>query len=232
MSGQAGYLFSARHVFFDNSGRRKHDIGTLLAYSDREEDSQRYELQLNLDRLHADGNIKSHPIEDAVVIRLFTVRASESADAFAYDALPGCTVLRRGEGMAMFVHPDLILTAENVWVGNQCFVLGYPTSIGLPEIPQIEMMRPLVRRGAVAGTNRTLRTIILDAQVFPGNSGGPVFQLSRTFGGAHIRMIGIVSQFIPLRRGLLLGVSSVANSGYSVAVSMNPLIALVNDFEM
>jgi len=87
----------------------------------------------------------------------------------------------------------------DVDVSSQIFMFGYP-SVGLAGYAQIDSGRPLVRGGIVAGLNPTLKTIIIDAPVNHGNSGGPVVQLSRT---NRLRIIGIATQYIPVPEDIL-----------------------------
>ena len=46
----------------------------------------------------------------------------------------------------------------------------------------------------MAGLNAALRTIIIDAPINHGNSGGPVVQLA----GNKLRIIGIATQYVPV----------------------------------
>ena len=97
-------------------------------------------------------------------------------------------------------------------------MFGYP-SVGVAGFSQIDTSRPLVRGGIVAGLNASLKTIIIDAPVNHGNSGGPVVQLSRT---NRLRIIGIATQIVPVPEdvvGAKPGESTMmalGNSGYGV----------------
>jgi hypothetical protein len=106
----------------------------------------------------------------------------------------------------------------------------------------IDRTRPLVRSGIVAGVNAALKTIIIDAPVNHGNSGGPVVQLSRT---NRLRIIGIATQFVPVPEDVLPvspanapgspGSSSrtllaLGNSGYGVVASADAIIDLIAGF--
>jgi hypothetical protein len=121
--------------------------------------------------------------------------------------------------------------------GRASFMLGYP-SIGLTGSSQIDHTRPLVRRGIVAGFNAALKTIIIDAPVNHGNSGGPVVQLSRT---NRLRIIGIATQFVPVPEDVLplnpaeaadaaRAMLALGNSGYGVVASADAIIELIAGF--
>jgi len=126
-------------------------------------------------------------------------------------------------------------------ISSQIFMLGYP-SIGVTNAAQIDRTRPLVRSGIVAGVNAALKTIIIDAPVNHGNSGGPVVQLSRT---NRLRIIGIATQFVPVPEDVLplnpgnasgspdsssRTLLALGNSGYGVVASADAIIDLIAGF--
>jgi hypothetical protein len=59
-------------------------------------------------------------------------------------------------------------------------------------------MKPLLRRGIIAGKNEKVGTLILDLAVYPGNSGGPVVEVETVRSEKKFRVIGIMSQFVPI----------------------------------
>jgi len=126
-------------------------------------------------------------------------------------------------------------------ISSQIFMLGYP-SIGVTNAVQIDRTRPLVRSGIVAGVNAALKTIVIDAPVNHGNSGGPVVQLSRT---NRLRIIGIATQFVPVPEDILplnpgnaygspdsssRTLLALGNSGYGVVASADTIIDLIAGF--
>jgi hypothetical protein len=99
-----------------------------------------------------------------------------------------------------------------------------------------------VRGGIVAGLNAALKTIIIDAPVNHGNSGGPVVQLSRT---NKLRIIGIATQYVPVPEDVLplrppdatdpapssgRTMLALGNSGYGVVASADSIIDLIAGF--
>lgn len=88
---------------------------------------------------------------------------------------------------------------DDVYQGAAVVVMGYPELLG----PDYQTT-PIARNGIIAWTNpegRLDHTFLVDANVFSGNSGGPVFHLptgvGRTGGfmlGGPPRLIGIVSK--------------------------------------
>jgi hypothetical protein len=129
-----------------------------------------------------------------------------------------------------------ILTSKDLPVGIEVHIFGYPTSLGIKEMPQLELTQPLLRRGIVAGKNAKLNTIILDCPVYFGNSGGPV--VATITNGVYIdyRLIGIVSQFVPFEDKLVsdrFGFTniSVTNSGYSIIAPIEIMLDLIKEFK-
>lgn len=94
---------------------------------------------------------------------------------------------------------DFGLTEDDIFQGAPVLILGYPGVIG--EAP---LSFPIARSGIVAWTDPTDRLhkpFLVDANVMPGNSGGPVFHVrngSNRFGGFSVggglALIGIVSK--------------------------------------
>ena len=113
---------------------------------------------------------------------------------------------------------------DQVLIGNDVFIFGYPIAIGLKHIPQIDDSRALLRKGIVAGVNKTKQTIVLDAASYGGNSGGPVIEVDRV--GLRIRylVIGLVTEYVPFKPHPN---ADFHNSGYSVAVPMDPVFDLL-----
>ena len=107
-------------------------------------------------------------------------------------------------------------------------LFGYPSSVGLPQIRQIDYDRPLLRMGIVAGKNEAEQTIIIDSPIHAGNSGGPVLQVEQDATGRHFSVIGVVTQWIP---AVLKGTNTVTHSGYSVVASIDPIVRLVSDLD-
>jgi hypothetical protein len=74
-----------------------------------------------------------------------------------------------------------VKTFDQVLIGNDVIMYGYPTSLGLANILQLNPDRPLLRKGIVAGKNLQQHTLILDCPIYQGNSGGPIFEIDRDF---------------------------------------------------
>lgn len=87
---------------------------------------------------------------------------------------------------------------SDVFQGANVIVFGYPELLG----PDFQVS-PIARAGIVAWTDpngRMDHTFLVDANVFSGNSGGPVFHLptgltrdSSLYNGGKIKLIGIIT---------------------------------------
>jgi hypothetical protein len=122
---------------------------------------------------------------------------------------------------------------DDIDIGLDIFLVGFPSSIGLRESPQIDSEMPLLRRGIIAGKNLVKRTLVLDCSSFPGNSGGPILAKKKidAFSDAF-HVVGIVTEFVPFRQiwhnepfGLVN--QELSNSGYSIAEPVDTVLDMV-----
>jgi hypothetical protein len=125
---------------------------------------------------------------------------------------------------------DVSLTKryDEVLVGNDVVVYGYPRSLLFNKQPtqlQLDPLRPLLRRGLIAGLNENNHTIILDCAVYRGNSGGPAVEIEAEGPMQKLRVIGIVVEYVPLTEGSE-DLSIQFNSGYSIVEPMDPVMEL------
>ncbi|MGZ3864063.1 MAG: trypsin-like peptidase domain-containing protein [Bacteroidia bacterium] len=121
-------------------------------------------------------------------------------------------------------------------IGGEIYLLGYPSSIGLQAIPQFDYTRPLLRKGIIAGKYEKNKTILIDCPSYWGNSGGPVYELVKTnLFTTEIKLIGIVSEYIPyydIWENKRTGFNNVQamNSGYSVITPIDDVLDLISRF--
>ena len=93
----------------------------------------------------------------------------------------------------------------NIREGDDVFLLGFPLSLGVMAPPGV---RPIVRTGTVS-LKKNDETYLIDANVFPGNSGSPVFfkpcPIQFTPQGLQMgpmrppKLIGVVTSYVPYR---------------------------------
>jgi hypothetical protein len=91
--------------------------------------------------------------------------------------------------------------SSDVYEGEPVFVFGYPGIVG-----NEKLVRPIWRQGIVAWTNPNQpddNVFLIDANVYPGNSGGPVIKfptglrkdgLFDYFTASPLKLLGIVSE--------------------------------------
>lgn len=130
------------------------------------------------------------------------------------------------------ISEDLCLNFDKVNVGEDCLILGYPSSLQLNNINDYDFQRPLLRKGAIAGKDKSKGTIIVDCPSYQGNSGGPVVS-SSLLDQSSIGLIGIVSRSIlhveQLESNYYKTVVSVNlnNSGYTVIIPIDFALSLM-----
>ncbi len=172
------YLVTAKHVIFDPAQRLIDTHLTLLSYSKDPTDATRNLVSADLTTLKDNGDIKPHPSEDVAVIKLFSLKPSEDPkNEYMIIPEPGVTVNQSAKQGVLGAKSDIVRLFADVIVGNDVMVFGYPSSLGLEQLPQVDIHRPLLRKGIVAGTNPEKRAIIIDCPSYFGNSGGPVVEL-------------------------------------------------------
>jgi S1-C subfamily serine protease len=121
-----------------------------------------------------------------------------------------------------------VKTFDQVLIGNDVLVFGYPTSLGLQAQPQLDLHRPLLRKGIVAGQNLQRKSIVLDCPVYQGNSDGPVIQVeSKNLLEKHFSVIEVIGEFVPfVDQGQRSTFITLNNSGYSIATPMDFVMEL------
>jgi hypothetical protein len=208
---------------------------TLRALSKDVKEAAVTVMHVNAAQLQEARQIRSDALRDVTVVRLATSRPD------GLNTTPGVVVSEKSKGGIVVAPFDYLTRYADVDISSQIFMFGYP-NVGLAGSPQIDSTRPLVRGGIVAGLNPALKTIIIDAPVNHGNSGGPVVQLSRT---NKLRIIGIATQFVPVPEDVLAlkdpgapdapapasrPLLALGNSGYGVVASADSIIDLIATF--
>ena len=185
-------------------------------------------LEMDLVWLEQNGKIRKSSTEDVLVIKL-----SNYQNGNEISLCEGITLKETGESNLIGIPEIAIKLLKDVRISSEIFVQGYPESIGLEDVPQIDFDRPLVRKGIVAGINEDNNSIIIDCQIFKGNSGSPV--IMRNWKGKQIEnsLIGLVSQYIPVKYETKdenfqdTGDYVVGNSGYAVVIPCDEILKLI-----
>jgi len=222
------YFVTAAHVLFKDTSHTAllcHTI-TLESHSKpsrKADNTQVIDLQAAL----AARRIVRHRTQDIAVLLVGFISQASRASFQPYVT----TVEHSDSGI---VAVPSYLPFEEVCISNDVYLLGYPRAIGFQNSPQLDYSQPLLRKGAVAGKNMKNRTIIIDCPSYPGNSGGPVFEIDYVpWGGHTYRLIGVLVESIPFPETWVNTVFrytniSISNSGYSVVVPIDYAADLVS----
>ncbi len=123
------------------------------------------------------------------------------------------------------------MTDTGVIEGSLVYTMGFPMSL-----VEMNKKRPICRLGCIsriADENDTPMNLLIDAQVFPGNSGGPVINRPEitSVGGTpyntKANLIGVVYAYIPYEEHLLnmqtneIVSKQVDNSGLALVCPVN-----------
>jgi hypothetical protein len=221
------YFLTAKHVLLTDSGGITDSTLTLMSHVLAKGGFQKCVLEIKLDKALKSGELRAHKTHDIATVRI------------GFDTIvAGIPRIQLLDYVIVKVYPDsgispssAITLFESAIISNDAFVLGYPAAIGVPEMPQLDYSQPLIRRGIVAGKNFGRRTLIVDCPTYPGNSGGPVLEVDDTGLARTMRLIGVVSQFIPFQeiwqnRPFGYENRQLSNSGYTVVEPMDFAIEL------
>lgn len=190
------------------------------------------EIKLDLNKLYSKGCIIYNKLYDIVVVKI-----ANFINDVNFQGVEGVTI-KQNEGAFSLVPLDNIKKYEEVIIGSEVFVFGYPSSIGIKELPQIDFSKPLIRKGIVAGKNEKTRTIILDCPVDLGNSGSPVLECETVYENNNwvpkYTPIGLVTGFVPFIEETVntrykFRNYRVDNSGYSIVTPIDTVLELIEE---
>jgi hypothetical protein len=230
------YLVTANHVIADD--KRLIDPATnaynpdaefrAVSYSRDMSETVRNVLIVNLHQLQTAGRLRADVTADVLVLIVGTLPAMPSnTQPQMMSPVPGVTWAEVAPLGTVGVSREGVKTLDEVIVGNDAMMYGYPTSLGLQQIPEIDPLRPLLRKGIVAGKNLQRRSLVLDCPAYFGNSGGPVFEIDRGPLQTSLRLIGVVEKYVPFTATDARTFEMRTNSGYSVATPMDAVLRLI-----
>lgn len=226
------YLVTARHVLFnDSSFSLWSNSATLSSPSDDVYQGELMVFDINLKQLLDKGYIKYHKMHDVAIVTVGGIRADQKVVGFK----TGIKRISHQDPSSDILGSELsqIRKYKNVFIGNDVYIVGYPSALGIKSSPQFDYTRPLLRKGVVAGKYDARRTIIVDCPTYIGNSGSPVFHIVETFEEKRYEIVGIVSQFIPFDEVWVnkkLGAPNLfySNSGYSIVEPIDAILELIS----
>ena len=228
------FLVTAAHVIFQIISNRISDtlISTNAVIKNETQPDGNFVLNLDLDSLKKIGLIKRHPYHDITVLKVGFGRLDQ-ASIFFSTSTPNF-------GTNHFVYIPVEQNCrlfDDVPVGNETYILGFPTSLFNGPQTEIDFSHPLIRKGVISQKNTITRKLIIDSAVYPGNSGGPVLVVERPQPNIIVfKVIGIVTQYVPVQTQIDVGnlttnqISVQVNSGYGVVEPIDFAIELMNQF--
>lgn len=219
------YLVTAKHVIYDdkNNLRLRLDVRGLGIDV---RDTTPLLLEIDLPRLASGGLLVPDRAQDIVVMKIGSTRRVETPERMF--GVEGVKLTSFPRSPVVGVPPSQIKRFDDVLISNPVLIFGFPTNLGLSG--PVFLARPLLRRGIVAGKDDPTKTIVIDALVHGGNSGGPVFQIEeQAVRRGFVRIfsvIGVVKGYIPT---VLNG--NTSNSGYTIVVPMDHVLETVDRLE-
>lgn len=224
------YLVTARHVLYSTETGDVYDESIRIVSQALPPEVGSFAMKVDLAALSSMGRLRIHRDKDVAVVQIAYIE--EQAEKAPINYYAG--VRQETTGGFMVVAGRNTCFFGDVRETSEVYVLGYPKSVGVHSLPQVDFRVPLARKGIVAGKNAEIESVILDCQVDGGNSGGPVIQVCRDKGGnERYCVIGLVSEFVPLAEEWVSKTRGqvnvqISNSGYSVVVPMDPVWELID----
>ncbi len=213
---------TAKHVICnEQDGSRYSDTVTITSFSGDLVHQNR--MCLDLPKLEANGCVAAHDTHDVAIVKI-----GDYIEVDRWEPVAGVNV-EVVEDTVSINAKEATTKYANVAIGNDVILFGYPSSIGMEEMPQLDYERPLLRKGIIAGKNESSKTLVIDCPVYWGNSGGPLMQTE----GDRLRLVGVVSEYVPVAEKWLSLThrytnKTITNSGYSIAEPVDFVLELLD----
>jgi hypothetical protein len=232
------YLITAKHVLFPEEGdslntSKLNSMKIICSfYRDDPNSGVKRDIEIDVYSAYTEGAVSWNPSVDIAAIKL-GINAKYLPDSTAI--IDYYSFVKRHKSSAIVtVRRSDIITYDEIQVGNEVFVIGYPISLNIlpPKHRQYDYDRPLIRRAIISGKYIDHHTFIVDCPIYPGNSDGPVITNntpSNVLTATPIyKFIGIMTEFVPCIDTLTDPKNSSKtvyrmNSGYSVIVSIDQI---------
>jgi hypothetical protein len=226
------YLVTAKHVLaagLPNEKTHQTEVDDmvldLVSYSKDLPNPQRIILEVDFKMLRERGDVKAHKTRDVAVVKLGALKEAADHSMMTFFS-QGVTKVEFADSGLVSTSVGAVRKFDQVLVGNDAILYGYPASLGLPDTEQFDPLRPLLRRAFVAGKDPAKRSLIIDGPVYRGNSGGPLFEIDPEPPDVYFHLIGIMVEFIPLTEKAA-DFTMLLNSGYSIAEPIDFVLELV-----
>lgn len=221
------YLVTAKHVLFNEEMNLRTNEIEIVCQSSNLFGGTTNRLRIDFLKITP----QYHKKTDIAIVKIGNVGGKPKDLKIKYPL--GIEHLEKGDTSLIAATFDNINNLKDVMISNDVYVFGYPTSLGIETSKQFDQNKPLLRKGIVANIHEIAQTIILDCAVYGGNSGGPVIQVIEVNGKRELKLIGVISQYIPFvqrwknERDRIIHLEHL-NSGYSVATSFDSVLELIN----
>jgi hypothetical protein len=231
--GTAGaeYLVTAKHVIAQGLPDEKtHQaevpdlVLQLVSYSKDLPTPERILLSVDFKMLLDKGDVRAHKTRDVAVVKVGALKEQPDHSLMTFFS-PGVTKVEFADSGLVTATMLAVRKFDQVLVGNDAILYGYPVSLGLPDTQQFDPLRPLLRKALIAAKDPQKR-LIIDGPVYRGNSGGPVFQIEPEGTDINFYLVGVMTEFVPLtEKGP--DFMMLLNSGYSIAEPMDFVLELI-----
>jgi hypothetical protein len=226
LRGTNVYLATAKHVLFNQQDQFHASELACVSYPARRKETNNSLLNIDLRVIGLGGNVRyATNGHDVAALRIGKVNHPH------VEFSTGVTLVPQDASSPMFLSDAWCQLFDDVEPGTPVFVFGFPQSLGIPTRPQFDSHRPLLRGGIVAGTFPARKTFVVDAAVYPGNSGGPVVAVIDEAFTRRFFLVGIVTEFVPaveIWKNEMFQYQNLtmSNSGYSVVEPIDFLMEI------
>lgn len=240
------FFVTAKHVIINEKINQAKEIERtkidsniyIISYSQDVVKNKPDTLVIDFDKSSAANFLRYTLQKDIAMIYIGKIRPINDSTSI-YEYQPFVQRLTKGTRINSFFLDD-ITTFENINIGEDIVMAGYPKSLGDASNNQYDFDRPLLRKGIIAGKAISILNIIVDCPSYGGNSGGPVF-VEETFVKENkviknYKLIGLVKGFIPYNevwynQNYRYSNVEINNSGFSEIVPIDFVISLYKDLK-
>lgn len=229
------YIITARHVLYKNiDNNYKRYSNSLVAKCPDVQDVEDSCLMLNITL--SDKNTFYHPQYDVAIVHLGTYTLLDNNTKLHPTYSDDVVKTQDPLNTSLVYGAKSFKTIRELNLGNDVYILGYPTTLGVKSyLDYFDTNKPVIRKGIISHVNLKKQHVIIDCAVFAGNSGGPVLQTN--FNSVpQYSLIGLVSQYVPYRQDYYIPNENIKqtnyiNSGYAVIVAMDNVIETISLFK-
>jgi hypothetical protein len=194
------YLITAKHLLAegllpaDSTGKVPQAELELRSWS-ASGSGKRVVMTADFAALRQGRNVKPHPSQDVVAVKLavsappLNTAPPGGNRSASISLLRGVTMKESTANDLLAVPADDVVSFDQVAVGNDAIVYGYPILLGMPSNVEFDPALPVLGKALVAGRDAEKHSIVVEG-AHRGSSGGPVFELDPD--GGTYKLAGII----------------------------------------